>query len=328
MTTTVLCQTSDSVIWNKEKFIIDLTMAATKGNVIINFNTEGPCCESIGLNAIIDHLVEKHGFDLTQFSIIQTGNQLPSIDVPTQKIHDGGLFIKKFANRPVQFTESSLEKRFAILIGRSNWIRLGLASYLWNYHRAQSAITFHYNNDIDFHRANFGLEEFVQRYYQHKQQAVNFLEQGPMTYEHIDSYPFILGQGEMIHALAPLYKTVFCEIVCETYFSGKTFHLTEKTLRPMLYKRPFIVQGPRHFVKNLKLLGFKTFDSWWDEGYDQDHHDSRYETITNNIEWIAGQTDTTITRWYNEMQSILEHNYQTAMSLTDNKVTDTDFYYE
>jgi hypothetical protein len=166
-------------------------------------------------------------------------------------------------------------------------------------------ITFHYNNELDFHRANFGLEQFVQRYYDEKNKVVNFLQVLPLTYDPVSSYPITAGRvtdTDLLYSLAPLYKDLFCEIVCQTFFSGKTFHLTEKIIRPILYKRPFIIQGPKHFIKNLKLLGFKTFDQWWDEGYDQDHHDSRYETVTNNIEWIASQTPATIAEWFKEMQ--------------------------
>lgn len=330
MTTVVKCQTSDSKIWNLEKFCIELALAATKGDVIIDLNTEGPCCESIGLTAIIDLLVNEHGFDRNQFSIIHTGNQVPSIDLKIARMHQGGQFVKMFFQRPVENIPSTLEKRFGLFIGRSNWIRLGLASYLWTHHRDQSEITFHYDNTVDFHRANFGLEQFVQRHYNEKNNVLDFLDAVPLKHEQIDQYPLPMGIQDvtLIHTMAPLYKKIFCEIICETYFSGKTFHITEKTFRPLLFRRPFIVQGPKYFLENLHRLGFKTFSNWWDEGYDQDHHDSRYETITNNIEWIASQNASTIANWYEEMQPILEHNYQTAMALIDPKVVSTDFCHD
>jgi hypothetical protein len=332
MTTTrikILC--SDSVIWNKDIFLLELLEAATKGNVIIDFNTEGPCCESLGLNQIINLLVNKYGFNLEQFSLENTGNLLSSSGLKESTNNLIGSFVEIFKDPLIFSSDSSLQKRFGIFIGRSNWIRLGLASYLWNHYHDQSLITFHYNNELDFHRANFGLEEFVQRHYHEKNNVVKFLEVLPLTYDPVSAYPIVAGNlysPSLIYAMAPLYKDIFCEIVCETFFSGKTFHITEKTIRPMLYKRPFIIQGSKHFVKNLKLLGFQTFDRWWDEGYDQDHLDSRYETITNNIKWIGDQSPATITEWYKEMQPILEHNHQTALALTNQKILTTKFYYE
>lgn len=330
-TTTVKLMSSDSIIWNRDIFLFELMQGATNGNVIIDLNHDGPCCESLGLNALIDLLVRKHGFDYSQFSLENIGNQLCSSTVKESKTNFVGNWLSQFKDRSTFYSEPTLQKRFGIFIGRSNWIRLGLASYLWQHHRDETLITFHYNNKLDFHKTNFGLEEFVQRYYDEKLNVIKFLEFLPLTYDPVATYPIIpsdLNNTSLIDSMAPLYKDLFCEIVCETYFSGKTFQITEKTLRPMLYKKPFIVQGPKHFIKNLKLLGFKTFDQWWDEGYDQDHHDSRYKTITNNIKWISSQTPATITEWFNEMQPTLEHNYNTVLNLTNNQILTTNFYYE
>lgn len=331
ITTKVKLICSDSIIWNKDTFLLESMEAAGKGNVIFDLNYEGPCCESLGLNQFIDLLVRKHGFDLTQFSVENIGNQLCSSVLAESKTNLVSPFVEQFNDLSVFSGDATLQKRFGIFIGRSNWIRLGIASYLWSQHRDQSLITFHYNNELDFHRANFGLEQFVQRYYNEKINVVKFLQVLPLTYDPVLTYPIIAGSltdTDLMYSIAPLYKDLFCEIVCETFFSGKTFHLTEKTVRPMLYKRPFIIQGPKHFIKNLKLLGFKTFDQWWDEGYDQDHHDSRYETITNNIEWIASQTPATIAKWFKEMQPTLEHNFNTALALTSQKILATNFYHD
>jgi hypothetical protein len=331
ITTRVKLISSDSVIWNKDMFLFELMQAATNGNVIIDLNQEGPCCESLGVNALIDLLVRKYGFNYSQFSLENIGNQLCSSKLKESKTNFVGDWVLQFKDRSKLCSDTSLQKRFGIFIGRSNWIRLGLASYLWQHHRDETLITFHYNNKLDFHKANFGLEEFVQRYYDEKTNVMKFLEFLPITADPITTYPIIAGNfnnTSLTESMVTLYKDLFCEIACETYFSGKTFHLTEKTLRPMLYKKPFIIQGPKYFIKNLKLLGFKTFDQWWDEGYDQDHHDSRYETVTNNIEWIASQTPATIANWYKEMQPILEHNYNTALNLTNNQILTTKFYYE
>lgn len=329
--TRVKINCSDSVIWNKEQTIIELSQAANKGPVVIDLRTEGPCCEYLGLNQLIDLLVNQYGFDLEQFSLMNTGNQLCSSRLKESKTILLGNFVQQFDNFSHFVNDSTLQKRFGLFIGRSNWIRLGIASYLWSEHRDLSRITFHYNNELDFHKSNFGLEQFVQRYYHEKTRVVEFLNCLPLCFDTITQYPITaldLSSTDLMCSLAPAYRDIFCEIVCESYFSGKTFHLTEKTLRPMLYKRPFVIQGPKHFLKNLKLLGFKTFDQWWDEGYDQDHHDSRYEAITNNIKWIAGQSPMTIAKWYKEMQSTLEHNFITALALTNQKILTTNFYYD
>ena len=89
-----------------------------------------------------------------------------------------------------------------------------------------------------------------------------------------------------------------------------------------------MVQGPKWFLKNLKKLGFKTFDQWWDEGYDEDPADGRYKTLCYNIDTIAQQNATTIAQYYQEMQPVLEHNVQVLKELTNEKILATEFFYE
>lgn len=328
--TIVKCITSDSKIWQRDAFILELAHAATaNGQVVIDMIAEGPCCESLGLNEIINILVDKFLYKREQFSIVRTGNLISSSQLKESKINYVENFVSNLDQVPVKVATSSLKKRFGMFIGRSNWIRLGLASFLWNNYQHQCHMTFHYNKQSDFHLANFGLEQFVRRYPDQLQNVAKFLDTVPITFDRIPQYPITVGiKDSSLMPMALLYQDIFCEIVCETFFSGKTFFMTEKILRPMFFKRPFVIQGPKYFLKNLQMLGFKTFSQWWDEGYDQDHHDSRYETITNNIHWIGSQSSDTISSWYDQMQPILEHNYQTLMSLTTKKILTTEFYHD
>ena len=89
-----------------------------------------------------------------------------------------------------------------------------------------------------------------------------------------------------------------------------------------------MIQGPKYFLKNLKKLGFKTFNKWWCEGYDLDESDARYDTLKHGIDWIASQSNDTIEQWYLEMQNTLEHNYDVLCNLTNSEILDTEFYYE
>jgi hypothetical protein len=81
-------------------------------------------------------------------------------------------------------------------------------------------------------------------------------------------------------------------------------------------------------LKNLQRLGFKTFDHWWDESYDQDPADARYETFKHAIDWIAGQDNATLYAWYQEMQPILDHNCQVLANLTNQQILSTEFYHD
>jgi hypothetical protein len=104
------------------------------------------------------------------------------------------------------------------------------------------------------------------------------------------------------------YDQFFCEIVCETYFSGNTFFLTEKTLRPIGAITPFIIHGPVNFLQNLKELGYKTFDRWWSEEYDMYGHQLRIYKIQEVIRQISSWSIEKIQTINEEMQPILKHN--------------------
>lgn len=57
-----------------------------------------------------------------------------------------------------------------------------------------------------------------------------------------------------------VYKEIAIELVCETTLHPNSFHMTEKTFRPIYYRRPFILIGADGIIKKMQGLGFKTFD--------------------------------------------------------------------
>lgn len=95
----------------------------------------------------------------------------------------------------------------------------------------------------------------------------------PDQYElpgHAKNYPE-WGLDQEIHTLP--YEHTKINLVSETAVSDdpslpKIFFMTEKIWKPILCTQPFIVYGQKNFLLELKKMGFKTFDSVWDERYD------------------------------------------------------------
>lgn len=316
--------TSDSLIWNKQQFIFDLIIAAQSGQVIVNLRHEGPDCVAVGIDSVLDQVCELLSLPREHF-LIQTSNQISSSAYPEQRTPFIELELAKTLATQAAPQPSTLQHTFGIFIGRSNWQRLGLAAYLSSHYPEQTIMTFHYDNQIDYHRNNFGIEEFVQRNWDCAPQVLEFLKRLPITKDQ-QTYP-ILWNNQAFD-LQEKYKSLFVEIVCETYFTGRTFFITEKLLRCIINRRPFLVQGPRCYLKNLHALGFKTFDQWWNEDYDLDHADARYQTLCNGIDWISHQSANTIQQWYQDMQPVLEHNIECLKQLSTKKILTTDFSYE
>lgn len=63
-------------------------------------------------------------------------------------------------------------------------------------------------------------------------------------------------------------------IITETISTGDNFFLSEKTIKAMHAYRPFVVFGPRHYLRNLQQMGFQTFSTVIDESYDDEPVDA------------------------------------------------------
>lgn len=66
------------------------------------------------------------------------------------------------------------------------------------------------------------------------------------------------------------YEATDIEIVLETLFDDDRLHLTEKALRPIACAQPFVLAATHGSLAYLRDYGFQTFDSVWDESYDQE----------------------------------------------------------
>jgi len=96
-----------------------------------------------------------------------------------------------------------------------------------------------------------------------------------------------ISSGKMALSLFEHYHRFNVELVCETYTLGETFFPTEKTVRPMVGNKPFIVYGPINYLNNLQSLGFKTFSDVWDESYDRLEGPQRWNAMQKLIHYIT-----------------------------------------
>ncbi len=112
--------------------------------------------------------------------------------------------------------------------------------------------------------------------------------------------------------LGPLQKLMesFVYVVTETCFWETKKHLTEKIFKPIVAKQPFILLGCANNLEYLKSYGFKTFDAWWDESYDNIQDPiARLQAVVDQIENICKLDNETLQNTLVEMQSVLDHNY-------------------
>jgi hypothetical protein len=97
----------------------------------------------------------------------------------------------------------------------------------------------------------------------------------------------------------------------ETVYFGKRLHLTEKTFKAIALGMPFVLVAPRGSLAYLREYGFKTFDSIWDERYDQETDDLvRLEKVVDLLANIDAADAQEKHRIWNQAKEIALYNWK------------------
>lgn len=324
----ITIETRDGLIWNKDNVAIQIAKCMSTGSKLeIDLNLEGPDCKRLGLYDLLEKCAELFDYDVSYIdlytcNLLEQHNTINVIFQPSLHLLTREFEKEYYKQLP---GKNANPKHFGRFIGKSNAPRLLLSAYLDKNYANKSIQSYQFKFNDDYHRDEIGLESLITDF--DKQNILHeckFLQTCPREVIRSD-FKFVKDnqkdfssqlhdqqQGEFIK----VYKNFFVEIVSESYYTGKTFFITEKTFRPMLLKTPFIIQGPRYFLHFLKDLGFKTFDSWWDEGYSEDPASHQPFEIQKTIDSIAEFSYKDLNTIYNEMQDILEHNYKRCLTLS------------
>ncbi len=99
-------------------------------------------------------------------------------------------------------------------------------------------------------------------------------------------------------------------VVTETVYFLPKLHLTEKVFKPIVAKRPFFLVAAPGNLAYLKSYGFRTFDRWIDESYDEEtDHYIRIEKITAELKRLCELSPSQLKQMHTEMQQTLEYNF-------------------
>lgn len=301
---------------NKDRVIFDLPLRVVDmikeyqetGALVIRTNAEGLCLSSAKFYPVLDYLCDKFSIDKTKVTII-TNNVEESH--PVYKISAQGNHwvtnCKPIFNYNLDAKSKDL-KHVGCFLGKANWHRLILSSWLHANYLDKTMLTMHYDQSSERHRLDCDMTDINIMAPSELESVAQFIKHCPVTLE----------EGFLNYTIGPpthyniiyQYKNIFADVVVETYVSGMSFFPTEKTLRPIIAKTPFIVMGPAGYLSNLKRMGFKTFDCWWNEDYDNYSDYSRLCQIKSVLDYIFSLTINQLQNLLNDMEEILEHNRQ------------------
>jgi hypothetical protein len=130
------------------------------------------------------------------------------------------------------------------------------------------------------------------------------------------------GNQRHTHDPTDTYFESFCAIVQESRVTQPWPNISEKTLNAIKSLRPFILCGAPGVLKMLKEMGFKTFDKYWPEDYDDIvSNKDRLVRICEIIEYIDTFDIEELREMYIDMEEILIHNLYNLKNIPD-------FYYQ
>ena len=105
------------------------------------------------------------------------------------------------------------------------------------------------------------------------------------------------------------WQTHFLNVVTESVHHTNTF-VSEKTLKPIIGRRPFIILGDNKVYAKLHEWGIDTFDDLFGTGYNDPNHEHRinwvYENVKNFCKYIPINE---LPQLYNDIKPRLYKNY-------------------
>jgi hypothetical protein len=311
---------------NKDRVIFDLPLRVADmikeyqetGGLVIRTNTEGLCLTTAKFYPVLDYLCDNFSINKKKVTII-TNNVEESH--PEYKISVQGnhwiTYCKPIFKYNLDPKTMNL-KHVGCFLGKANWHRLILSSWLHTNYLDKTLLTMHYDPSSERHRLDCGINDINIMAPAELESVVQFIKHCPLT----------LDEGFLNYTIGPpthyniihQYKNIFADIVVETYISGRSFFPTEKTLRPIIAQTPFIVMGPAGYLGNLRRMGFQTFDRWWSEDYDNYSNYDRLCQIKQVLDNIFKLDNNNLQSLLKDMQNVLTYNRNHLQKINSSSV--------
>ena len=131
-------------------------------------------------------------------------------------------------------------------------------------------------------------------------------------------HPLVTGfpNSQRIHFKEEFYKYIGCDIVSETVLNYPHPFMTEKTIRPIMCKRMFIILGAPHTLQLLHSKGFQTFDDFVDETYDTIlNPEERFLAVVEETKKLCEKPTKKIIEYLKSIEERLNHNFYTLKNL-------------
>ena len=107
------------------------------------------------------------------------------------------------------------------------------------------------------------------------------------------------------------YEQTFFSLVSESQFVEETLFLSEKIWKSIANNHPFVLVGSYHTLKYLREEGFKTFNPYIDESYDDEIHPyKRIIKIVKEVKRLCSLNEGERNKFLLDVSDIIQHNYE------------------
>jgi hypothetical protein len=179
-----------------------------------------------------------------------------------------------------------------------------------------------YNRNPRPQRIQFLLFLLKEKLFDRGLVSLNNLIYPPMPDDNIDDYnylknnaPFIIDHRyDLTFNLAcnitkEDYERTFISMVTESLVDDDTLFFSEKIWKPIMVGHPFIIYGNQFTLKYLKSLGYRTFDKWIDESYDEIYDRvHRAQKIVSELKKFENKTTEDLMVIRGEMEEVCKFN--------------------
>ena len=285
----------------------------------IDFYLNEPLClRTLDQESVYDNVIQYDDFDLRAAELDSIKEYIVRNKLTNLTVYVGDYNIEKYAKyyepymklvvediffystRYIVPNDTSLQldftHKFVNLNGRYTHYRHILASYLKD---KSALVSWFHDVELPIKTDWYDLSTWDNQVELNSEIGIHIIDE---PYEKFNQESFELEK---------VYAKSFCDIIGESRFTVPLGNISEKTLRPIMYRKPFILAAPYKTLEYLKTLGFKTFSDFWDESYDEcKNHEERLKKVLTLIDYIDNMSLNDLRVMLKSMEPILDHNFQ------------------
>ena len=237
-----------------------------------------------------------------------------SVSVPLQRatlrtyqdwFHTSSFFYKEYLPELLHRIEYKKPREYAfdVLLGRKKPHRDFVYNYVQRNLRGRDYVMRYFNNVEPILYEDEDHWTFEHR---------GVKSDGPKkwTVETVEYYGHRMSMSQVLPV--EIYNKTAYTLIAETNAENFYTFFTEKTAKPIIARRLFIMIAGQGYLAELRKMGFKTFDGIIDESYDSiENAMDRYEAAMRQVDWLCQQDQSVILE---KVQPIVEHNFSVMMT--------------